>query len=106
MYQRNSNEQGQPVAKISANDAVIFINFRSDRALQLAEVVPSFKRETADEILEAVRQRALVGTPEEIAEQIRKYAALGVDLFMLQHFLLDDREALKLLAEEVAPAIV
>ena len=75
------------------------------RALQLAEVVPSFKRDTADEILEAVRQRALVGTPGEIAEQIRRYAALGVDLFMLQHFLLDDRDALQLLASDVIPAV-
>jgi alkanesulfonate monooxygenase SsuD/methylene tetrahydromethanopterin reductase-like flavin-dependent oxidoreductase (luciferase family) len=75
------------------------------RALQLAEVVPSFKRDTADEILNVARQRALVGTPEEIAEQIRKYAALGVDLFMLQHFLLDDRDALQLLASDVIPAV-
>jgi alkanesulfonate monooxygenase SsuD/methylene tetrahydromethanopterin reductase-like flavin-dependent oxidoreductase (luciferase family) len=75
------------------------------RALQLAEVVPSFKRDTADEILDAVRQRALVGTPDEIAEQVRNYAALGVDLFMLQHFLLDDRDALQLLASDVIPAV-
>jgi alkanesulfonate monooxygenase SsuD/methylene tetrahydromethanopterin reductase-like flavin-dependent oxidoreductase (luciferase family) len=75
------------------------------RALQLAEVVPTFKRDTADEILNVARQRALVGTAEEIAEQIRKYAALGVDLFMLQHFLLDDRDALQLLASDVIPAV-
>ncbi len=30
-------EDGQPVAKISDNDAVVFINFRSDRAIQLTE---------------------------------------------------------------------
>jgi 2,3-bisphosphoglycerate-independent phosphoglycerate mutase len=30
------NEDGQPVGKISDNDSVIFINFRSDRALQLS----------------------------------------------------------------------
>jgi alkanesulfonate monooxygenase SsuD/methylene tetrahydromethanopterin reductase-like flavin-dependent oxidoreductase (luciferase family) len=75
------------------------------RALQLAEVVPSFKRDTADEILDVARQRALVGTPEEIAEQVRRYAALDVDLFMLQHFLLDDRDALQLLASDVIPAV-
>jgi alkanesulfonate monooxygenase SsuD/methylene tetrahydromethanopterin reductase-like flavin-dependent oxidoreductase (luciferase family) len=75
------------------------------RALQLAEVIPQFKRDSADEILQVVRQRAFVGTPEEIAEQIRKYAALGVDLFMLQHFLLDDRDALELLASDVIPAV-
>jgi len=31
-------EDGQPVGKISSNDALIFINFRSDRALQLAQM--------------------------------------------------------------------
>lgn len=31
------NDEGQPVGKISDNDAVIFINFRSDRALQLSQ---------------------------------------------------------------------
>ena len=76
-----------------------------ERALQLAEVVPGFKRDTPDEILEAARRRALVGTPDEIAEQIRKYAALDVDLFMLQHFLLDDKDALRLLASDVIPAV-
>ena len=46
-----------------------------------------------------------MGTPEEVVDQVRGYAKLGVDLFMLQHFLLDDREALKLLASEVIPAV-
>jgi alkanesulfonate monooxygenase SsuD/methylene tetrahydromethanopterin reductase-like flavin-dependent oxidoreductase (luciferase family) len=52
-----------------------------------------------------VRKRGLVGTPEEIVEQVRSYAGLGVDLFMLQHFLLDDRDALRLLASDVIPAV-
>ena len=75
------------------------------RALQIAEVVPRLRRDSADEILEAARQGAFVGTPEEEVEQMRGYAKLGVDLFMLQHFLLDDRDALKLLASEVIPAV-
>jgi len=36
---------------------------------------------------------------------MRPYAQAGVDLFMLQHFLLDDAAALELLAEAVAPAL-
>lgn len=32
------DEENQPVGKISDNDSVIFINFRSDRALQLSQV--------------------------------------------------------------------
>jgi len=46
-----------------------------------------------------------VGTPDEVAEQIKRYAKLGVELFMLQHFLLDDRDALELLASDVIPAV-
>ncbi|HSS95088.1 MAG TPA: LLM class flavin-dependent oxidoreductase [Candidatus Dormibacteraeota bacterium] len=75
------------------------------RALLMAEVMPRLRRDSADEILEAARQSAFVGTPEEIAEQIRRYASLGVELFMLQHFLLDDRDALGLLASDVIPAV-
>jgi alkanesulfonate monooxygenase SsuD/methylene tetrahydromethanopterin reductase-like flavin-dependent oxidoreductase (luciferase family) len=76
-----------------------------ERALKLATVMPRLKRDSADEILRDARASAFVGTPTEIVEQIRKYASLGVELFMLQHFLLDDRDALELLAKEVAPAL-
>lgn len=75
------------------------------RAMQMREVFPSFKGLDADEVLAAVGKTELVGTPEEVAEKIRQHSALGVDLFMLQHFLLDDREALRLLASEVLPAV-
>jgi hypothetical protein len=40
-----------------------------------------------------------------MVEQIRSYAALGADLFILQHFLLDDQDALRLLASDVMPAV-
>jgi len=76
-----------------------------ERALKLGAVVPGLKRASADEILKDALEDGFVGTPEEVAEQIRDYAKLGVELFMLQHFLLDDREALELLAKEVIPAI-
>jgi len=36
---------------------------------------------------------------------MRPNAEAGVDLFMLQHFLLDDAAALELLANEVIPAL-
>ena len=76
-----------------------------ERALKMAAVVPRLKRDTPDETLKAARDSAFVGRPAEIVEQIRKYAALGVELFMLQHFLLDDRDALELLSQEVMPAL-
>jgi len=76
-----------------------------ERALQLQEIIPSLRDLDADEVIVKVGERGLVGTPDEIADQITKYSALGVELFMLQHFLLDDRDALKLLASDVIPAV-
>ena len=76
-----------------------------ERAAQVREIVPRLKDMDPDQVLQAVRETWFVGTPDKIAEKIRSCAALGVDLFMLQHFLLDDREALQLLASDVIPAV-
>jgi alkanesulfonate monooxygenase SsuD/methylene tetrahydromethanopterin reductase-like flavin-dependent oxidoreductase (luciferase family) len=76
-----------------------------ERALQLREIIPSLKGLEADAVIAKVGERGLAGTAEEVADQINKYSKLGVELFMLQHFLLDDRDALKLLAEDVIPAV-
>ena len=46
-----------------------------------------------------------VGSPEEIAEEMRQYVAVGVQLFMLQHYLLDDSDGLEVLAAKVMPAV-
>ena len=76
-----------------------------ERAHEIGKVIPRYTDLAPDEVLKAAAESWLVGTPEEIAEQIREKAALGIDLFMLQHFLLDDRDALKLLASDVIPAV-
>jgi len=54
-----------------------------------------------DELLERVRAvwATIVGTPEEVVEQIRAYAAVGVEEVMVQWFAMDDIDGLKLLAE-------
>jgi alkanesulfonate monooxygenase SsuD/methylene tetrahydromethanopterin reductase-like flavin-dependent oxidoreductase (luciferase family) len=76
-----------------------------ERAAKLRDFLPSLHGLDVDEAMAAIRKRGLVGTPEEMVEQIGSYAALGADLFMLQHFLLDDRDALQLLASDVIPAV-
>lgn len=76
-----------------------------ERVLGLQQVLPRLRGLDPDAALTKLRESALVGTPEEIAEQMRKFARPGTDLFMLQHFLLDDRDALQLLAEELIPAV-
>jgi alkanesulfonate monooxygenase SsuD/methylene tetrahydromethanopterin reductase-like flavin-dependent oxidoreductase (luciferase family) len=76
-----------------------------ERAAQVSRVVRQLGGMTPDEVIENRKNAWFVGTPAEIAEKMRGIGALGVDLFMLQHFLLDDEDALKLLASEVLPAV-
>jgi alkanesulfonate monooxygenase SsuD/methylene tetrahydromethanopterin reductase-like flavin-dependent oxidoreductase (luciferase family) len=76
-----------------------------ERALKAREVTGRWEGLDADGILKAAREAWFVGTPEEVADQIRRRAELDIDLFMLQHFLLDDRDALELLASQVIPAV-
>jgi alkanesulfonate monooxygenase SsuD/methylene tetrahydromethanopterin reductase-like flavin-dependent oxidoreductase (luciferase family) len=76
-----------------------------ERAAQVSEIVRDLKGKSPDEVIEDRRPWWFVGTPEEIAEKMRHFAGIGVDLFMLQHFLLDDSDALQLLASEVIPAV-
>jgi len=76
-----------------------------ERAAKLAGVLTSLHGQDADEVIQTMRSRAFVGTPEEIVEQMREHARVGVELVMLQHFLLDDSDALQLLAREVLPAV-
>jgi alkanesulfonate monooxygenase SsuD/methylene tetrahydromethanopterin reductase-like flavin-dependent oxidoreductase (luciferase family) len=76
-----------------------------ERASQVSRIVRQLDGKTPDEVIEDRRQAWFVGTPEEIAEKMRGIAALGVDLFMFQHFVLDDSDALNLLASEVLPAV-
>lgn len=77
----------------------------SERAAQVSAIIPALQAMTPDQVLENRKDAWFVGTPDEIAERMREVARLGVDLFMLQHFLLDDGDALRLLAEEVMPAV-
>lgn len=76
-----------------------------ERAAQVSKVIPQLSELSPDEVLSNRGESWFVGSPEEIAEKMREHARLGVDLFMLQHFLLDDSEALQLLASEVLPAV-
>ena len=41
----------------------------------------------------------LVGMPEDVAEQLRKWQSVGIQRVMLQHFDLDDMETISLLAD-------
>lgn len=76
-----------------------------ERAVRMAGVVPRLQVGDADAVLAAARERWFVGTVDEVVAQMRPFAEAGVELFMLQHFLLEDAGVLELLAGEVAPAL-
>ena len=76
-----------------------------ERAALVSKIVRDLQHLSPDEVIEDRKSAWFVGTPKEIAEKMREHAGLGVDLFMLQHFLLDDSDALKLLASDVIPAV-
>jgi len=76
-----------------------------DRAALIGGVIPGLRGMSPDQVIQNRRDAWFVGTPEQIAERMREHAHLGVDLFMLQHFLLDDADGLNLLAAEVIPAV-
>jgi alkanesulfonate monooxygenase SsuD/methylene tetrahydromethanopterin reductase-like flavin-dependent oxidoreductase (luciferase family) len=78
------------------------------RAAAMQEVLPDLSGMPPAEVLKELRERRgrwFVGSPEEIVRGMSEYTAVGVELFMLQHYLLDDSEALELVAAEVMPAV-
>jgi alkanesulfonate monooxygenase SsuD/methylene tetrahydromethanopterin reductase-like flavin-dependent oxidoreductase (luciferase family) len=76
-----------------------------ERAEALKAIVPEYRPLEPEKILEEAAARTLVGTPDEIAEQMKPYTQLGVTRFMIQHFLMDDDEALRLLIDEVGARV-
>lgn len=55
--------------------------------------------------LDQLRGRAAVGTPAEVVEKLRAYAAAGTDRVYLQFFDLHDLDHLRLVAAEVMPHV-
>lgn len=76
-----------------------------ERASAMRRVLPDLADADVDTALDVLRQRWPVGTPDEVAERLRPLAGEGVELFMLQHFLLDDADHLEVLSTEVAPRL-
>jgi alkanesulfonate monooxygenase SsuD/methylene tetrahydromethanopterin reductase-like flavin-dependent oxidoreductase (luciferase family) len=75
------------------------------RAAEMREMIPRFRELEPAAVVAAARRSWLVGTPEEIADQLRPYLDLGLDRWHAQHFLLDDDAGLALLMQGVAPLI-
>ncbi len=82
----------------------------TQRARWFKSFLTALRDVPADRVLATLRERGwLVGTPDEVAEELRGWEAVGVQRVMLQYFDLDDLEGLKLLsglARTVATAAV
>ncbi|HLQ60621.1 MAG TPA: LLM class flavin-dependent oxidoreductase [Candidatus Acidoferrales bacterium] len=76
-----------------------------ERAAAVREVIPRLQGMEPDQVIDSLRAGWAVGTPAEVAERLQAFARLGASRFMLQHFLMDDSAALRLLAEEVLPQL-
>ncbi|MGI8562747.1 MAG: LLM class flavin-dependent oxidoreductase [Candidatus Dormibacter sp.] len=75
-----------------------------ERAVAMGKV-RGWPDKSPDEVLTELRERRLVGTPQEAVAQLRPFIKAGVQEFCFQTLLLDDREALELIAQEVMPAL-
>jgi alkanesulfonate monooxygenase SsuD/methylene tetrahydromethanopterin reductase-like flavin-dependent oxidoreductase (luciferase family) len=72
--------------------------------LQTAHRFPAWQGLSAAEIIGQLKSgAALIGTPEEVANQIRAYETIGVSEIIMQWLAADDIEGLEMLAHEVLP---
>lgn len=72
----------------------------AERARWMQSFLPTLDGVDPDAAPGALRQRGwLVGTPEEVSEQLKPWSALGVQRVMLQWFELDNVDSLSLLAD-------
>jgi alkanesulfonate monooxygenase SsuD/methylene tetrahydromethanopterin reductase-like flavin-dependent oxidoreductase (luciferase family) len=77
------------------------------RGEAMRRLVPGLADVASDDLLPTVRQRGWVaGTPDEVADALRRLADAGVDRAMLGHYDLDDTGVLDLIARMVLPALV
>jgi len=78
-----------------------------DKALSWRRDVPDLAEKPLDAVIASIhaQRRALVGTPEQILQQISAYTSAGVDELMVQWFDMDDVKGLRNFAESILPRI-
>jgi alkanesulfonate monooxygenase SsuD/methylene tetrahydromethanopterin reductase-like flavin-dependent oxidoreductase (luciferase family) len=98
---------GRPADSVGlTHNATVVIRERRDEALRAFDELANSRKLTAEQARHGL-DHALVGTPDDIVERLRSFAAAGVDLawvFLLFPDLPDAR-SLRLFAERVLPAV-
>ena len=73
---------------------------------RVAEALPALGRNDPDEVMRGMRARGwLVGTPDEVVQEIGRRGAAGLSRMMLQHHAQEDFATLELIAREVLPQV-
>ena len=79
---------------------------RADALERAQELYGRRPREASfDDWLAGYAQRAVVGSVDEVADQLRAYADAGCDRVMLQHLLHTDLEPVRLIGRDLAPLL-
>jgi F420-dependent oxidoreductase-like protein len=78
---------------------ILFADGPADAERRIRELCP------AGETGKGFRARTLIGTPAEVALQLREYVAAGVDYFIASFFDPDPGDSLRVLMREVAPRL-
>jgi F420-dependent oxidoreductase-like protein len=78
-----------------------------ERRLTWRDRVPALARLPLAEALETLdkQEKYVVGTPDMVVKQIKRFADAGVDELMLQWFDMDDSEGLQAFGESVLPLV-
>jgi F420-dependent oxidoreductase-like protein len=66
---------------------------------------PANANVSTQDLLGRVRDRWIVGTPQEVADQIRAFGEAGVEEIMAQFLVTDDFDGIRVLGEEVLPLL-
>jgi F420-dependent oxidoreductase-like protein len=77
-----------------------------DRANKLREISPGMAELEPRDVIDRIRDRwGMVGTPAQMAENIKAWEARGVQRFMLQMLDQDDLDAVELITRHVNPQV-
>jgi alkanesulfonate monooxygenase SsuD/methylene tetrahydromethanopterin reductase-like flavin-dependent oxidoreductase (luciferase family) len=78
---------------------ILFADGPADAERRMRALCPAGESE------KGFRARTLIGTPAQVADQLREFVAAGVDYFVTSFFDDDPREPLGILMQEVAPRL-
>ena len=103
---RASAEAGREPLVFSLMTTCVVGRDRDELHGRIARLLARFGRDgTPEEYIRERRDRAVLGTVDEAVERLRELEQLGVERIFLQHLVHEDVEMVRLLGDEVAPAV-